>query len=82
MMLAKVRFGLCVYYTKNPEQRRAQQLVQYKLFVTLHPNFSGYVAWGLLISLQPPFYPSEAEKKGENSFFYQCLNFLFYVSSN
>jgi hypothetical protein len=22
-------FGFCVYYTKNPEQRRAQQLVTY-----------------------------------------------------
>jgi hypothetical protein len=22
-------FGFCVYYTKNPEQRRAQQLVLY-----------------------------------------------------
>ena len=28
-------------------------------------NISGvYIALGLLISLQPPFYPSEAEKKG------------------
>ena len=25
---------------------------------------AAYVTWGLLISLQPPFYPSEAEKKG------------------
>ena len=25
---------------------------------------SAYVVWGLLISLQPPFYPQEAEKKG------------------
>ncbi len=48
----------------------------------LYSNSSGYVAWGLLISLQPPFYPSEAEKKGDNSFFYQYLNFLLYVSSN
>ena len=23
-----------------------------------------YVVWGALISLQPPFYPTEAEKKG------------------
>jgi hypothetical protein len=23
-----------------------------------------YVIWGLLLSLQPPFYPTEAEKKG------------------
>ena len=23
-----------------------------------------YLVWGALISLQPPFYPSEAEKKG------------------
>jgi hypothetical protein len=23
-----------------------------------------FVVWGALISLQPPFYPSEAEKKG------------------
>ncbi len=44
----------------------------------LYLNSSGYVAWGLLISLQPPFYPSEAEKKGDNSFFYQCLNFLVF----
>ena len=26
--------------------------------------FSAYIGWGLLLSLQPPFYPSEAEKKG------------------
>ena len=25
---------------------------------------SGYTTWGLLISLQPPFYPLEAEEKG------------------
>ena len=25
---------------------------------------SAYFVWGLLISLQPPFYPSEAESKG------------------
>ena len=25
---------------------------------------SAYIGWGLLLSLQPPFYPSEAEKKG------------------
>lgn len=25
---------------------------------------SAYMVWGLLISLQPPFYPQEAEKKG------------------
>ena len=25
---------------------------------------SAYCVWGLLISLQPPFYPQEAEKKG------------------
>ena len=23
-----------------------------------------YIVWGALISLQPPFYPTEAEKKG------------------
>ena len=26
--------------------------------------FSAYVVWGILIALQPPFYPMEAEKKG------------------
>ena len=26
--------------------------------------FLAYIGWGLLLSLQPPFYPSEAEKKG------------------
>ena len=25
---------------------------------------SAYVVWGLLVSLQPPFYPAEAERKG------------------
>ncbi len=25
---------------------------------------SAYIVWGLLLSLQPPFYPSEAERKG------------------
>ena len=25
---------------------------------------SAYLVWGLLISIQPPFYPEEAEKKG------------------
>ena len=27
-------------------------------------NFTGYLTWGLLIALQPPFYPYEAEQKG------------------
>ncbi len=26
--------------------------------------FVGYVVWGMLFSVQPPFYPGEAEKKG------------------
>ncbi len=26
--------------------------------------FAGYVVWGMLFSVQPPFYPGEAEKKG------------------
>ena len=26
--------------------------------------FSVYIGWGLLVSLKPPFYPNEAEKKG------------------
>ena len=25
---------------------------------------AAYIGWGLLLSLQPPFYPTEAEKKG------------------
>ena len=25
---------------------------------------AAYFVWGLLVSLQPPFYPQEAEKKG------------------
>ena len=25
---------------------------------------AAYLVWGLLVSLQPPFYPQEAEKKG------------------
>jgi hypothetical protein len=29
-------FGFCVYYTKNPEQRRAQQLVRYKIITTVY----------------------------------------------
>ena len=27
-------------------------------------NISAYTVWGILIYLQPPFYPSEAEKRG------------------
>ncbi len=30
----------------------------------LYIYFLAYIVWGLLLSLQPPFYPSEAEKKG------------------
>ena len=35
----------------------------------IFPDFSdvhvaAYIVWGILISLQPPFYPLEAEKKG------------------
>ena len=26
-----------------------------------------YIVWGALISLQPPFYPTEAEKKGADA---------------
>ena len=31
-------------------------------FFSLSPT--AYIVWGILISLQPPFYPLEAEKKG------------------
>ena len=34
---------------------------EYKKYFIL---FAASVGWGLLISLQPPFYPSEAEKRG------------------
>ena len=33
----------------------------------------GYITSGLLIALQPPFYPSEAEKKGNRSYFFVLL---------
>ena len=38
----------------------------FQLFSCLFTLFSivAYVGWGLLLSLQPSFYPSEAEKKG------------------
>ena len=38
-----------------------------------------YVVWGALISLQPPFYPTEAEKKGATPA--QVEHFLFMRSS-
>ena len=31
---------------------------------TIILNLLGYLTWGLLIALQPPFYPYEAEQKG------------------
>ena len=34
------------------------------MFEGIHVFFTAYIGWGLLLSLQPPFYPSEAEKKG------------------
>ena len=30
----------------------------------IETHFPAYIDWGLLFSIQPPFYPSEAEKKG------------------
>ncbi len=34
------------------------------LIISLFLLYVVYIALGLLLSLQPPFYPSEAEKKG------------------
>ena len=36
----------------------------YLTFAVIILRALGYITWGLLIALQPPFYPSEAEKKG------------------
>ena len=44
----------------NTHQRRCSLMVQYIIPFCI----TAYIGWGLLLSLQPPFYPSEAEKKG------------------
>jgi hypothetical protein len=40
---------------------------------TLAPKGDSFISvnviWGILMSLQPPFYPTEAEKKGKGPFF-------------
>ena len=51
-----------------------------------------YIVWGALISLQPPFYPTEAEKKGAtpaqvndwhiSHFIYADKEFDFHFNSN
>jgi hypothetical protein len=34
------------------------------VFPHLSFNFKAYIVWGLMVSILPPFYPKEAEKKG------------------
>ena len=45
---------------------------------------SAYTVWGLLISLQPPFYPQEAEKKGASPsqviHFEKCIQAKYFYS--
>ena len=55
-------------------------------YVFLSVNISGvYIALGLLISLQPPFYPSEAEKMGatpaEYGFVFGIANLSLFLFS-
>ena len=38
---------------------------------------SAYMVWGALISLQPPFYPTEAEKKGATPSQVRAFNLPF-----
>ncbi len=40
----------------------------------------GYMTWGTLFSVQPPFFPTEAEKKGSTpSEVQQFLNLIFLI---
>ena len=45
------------------ESNRVDISTQKKLILTVLLVIA-YIVWGSLISLQPPFYPTEAEKKG------------------
>jgi len=42
----------------------AERLTRAKIILLAVTTAVGYTTWGLLISLQPPFYPLEAENKG------------------
>ena len=57
-----------VYRATNVHKKRGLMLPQKMLgcktvifFITIGGSF---IIWGLYFALQPPFYPSEAEKKG------------------
>ena len=39
-----------------------------------------YVVWGALISLQPPFYPTEAEKKGATPSQVMVMSLIIYIT--
>ena len=40
------------------------ELSRCKSFLLVFGISTAFLFWGLMMSLQPPFYPSEAEKKG------------------
>ena len=47
-------------------KRRSKLLLKFRGHIIALAIFEGvaYLVWGLMLSLQPPFYPKEAEAKG------------------
>ena len=64
----KIFMGISFCIGKNTQQDIALNIVSkkgwHKKYSMHFFQFSAYIGWGLLLSLQPPFYPLEAEKKG------------------
>ena len=68
-------------YSRNQFQSNTKNLITYNHFTII--VFVVYVSLGLLLSLQPTFYPSEAEKRGakpsEYGFVFGIANLSLFV---
>ena len=52
------------------------ELSSCRSFLLVFGISSAFLFWGLMMSLQPPFYPSEAEKKGATPIEVRCTYYL------